>query len=187
MVEMNEAASILKEATPRSLVLIDEIGRGTSTYDGVSIAWAVAEYLHDRSCAKTLFATHYHELTDLALTKGGIKNFNVAVKEWNDQIVFLRKLVSGGVNRSYGIQVARLAGLPADVINRAREILAKLEKGEMVLRGEACRQMGLFDQAPPAWGGSQAIEELKNIDTTVLTPIEALNLVHRLKQKAEEK
>lgn len=177
MVEMSEASIILKEATEKSLILIDEIGRGTSTYDGVSIAWAVAEYLHDHVKAKTLFATHYHELTDLALTKSGIKNFNVAVKEWNDQIIFLRKLVSGGVNRSYGIQVARLAGLPSEVVAKAKEILAKLEKGEMELKFDNSKQMGLFEKT------DEITEKIKNIDTSVLTPIEALNLLHELKQK----
>lgn len=143
MVEMREASTILREATKNSLILIDEIGRGTSTYDGVSIAWAVAEYLHDSVSAKTLFATHYHELTDLALTSPGIKNFNIAVKEWNEQIIFLRKLVAGGVNRSYGIEVARLAGLPDGVITKAKEILARLERGEMALRGDNDGQMTL--------------------------------------------
>lgn len=138
MVEMNETANILRHATNRSLIILDEIGRGTSTFDGVSIAWAVAEYLHDNSkvAAKTLFATHYHELTDLALTRKRIKNFNVAVKEWNDQIIFLRKIVSGGASRSYGIQVGRLAGLPDEVISRAKEILKNLEAGEYVNSGE---------------------------------------------------
>lgn len=145
MVEMSEAATILREATAKSFIIIDEIGRGTSTYDGVSIAWAVAEYIHDTLKAKTMFATHYHELTDLPLTKEGVKNYNVAVKEWNDQIIFLRKLVEGGVNRSYGIQVARLAGLPLDVITKAKEVLQKLEAGEMALKGADTKQMGLFD------------------------------------------
>ena len=115
MVEMMETARILNQATSRSLVVLDEIGRGTSTFDGLSIAWAVAEYLHDHSSLrpKTLFATHYHELTELALTKERVKNYNVAVKEWGGEIIFLRKIVEGGTNRSYGIQVARLAGLPA--------------------------------------------------------------------------
>ena len=133
MVEMMETAHILRNATPQSLVILDEIGRGTSTFDGVSIAWAVAEYLHDTpACTpRTLFATHYHELTDLAVTRPRVKNFTVAVKEWNDQIIFLRKIVSGGASHSYGIQVARLAGLPRDVIDRAREILRNLEKGRV--------------------------------------------------------
>jgi DNA mismatch repair ATPase MutS len=125
MVEMNETANILRHATQRSLIILDEIGRGTSTFDGVSIAWAVAEYLHDNAsvAAKTLFATHYHELTDLPLTRERVKNYNVAVKEWNDEIIFLRKIITGSASRSYGIQVGRLAGLPDVVINRAKEIL----------------------------------------------------------------
>jgi len=120
MVEMEEVAHILRNITPRSLILLDEIGRGTSTFDGLSIAWAVTEYLHEESPwrPKTLFATHYHELTELALTRPRIKNFHVAVKEWNDRVIFLRKLVEGGTSRSYGIQVARLAGLPPEVIAR---------------------------------------------------------------------
>lgn len=132
MVEMQETANILNNATPRSLVVLDEIGRGTSTFDGISIAWSVAEYLHNHAASKarTLFATHYHELTDLALTMPGVKNYNVLVKESGDHIAFLRKIVPGAADKSYGIQVARLAGLPADVISRAKEILANLEEGE---------------------------------------------------------
>ena len=130
MVEMSEAALILRHASERSLVIIDEIGRGTSTFDGLAIAWAVAEDLHDRVAARTMFATHYHELTDLALTKPGIANFHIAVREWNGKIIFLRKLMSGSTSHSYGIQVAALAGLPDGVISRAREVLANLEAGE---------------------------------------------------------
>jgi DNA mismatch repair protein MutS len=131
MVEMHETANILNNATERSLVILDEIGRGTSTFDGLSIAWSVAEYLHDVVKARTLFATHYHELTELARTRPGIQNYNVAVREWNEQIVFLRKIVPGGADKSYGIQVARLAGLPGVVLGRAREILANLEQSEL--------------------------------------------------------
>ena len=115
----------------RSLVILDEIGRGTSTFDGLSIAWSVAEYLHDNLKCRTLFATHYHELTELEITRGGVKNYNVAVREWNDQIIFLRKIIKGGADKSYGIQVARLAGLPAKVIGRAKEILSNLEHHEL--------------------------------------------------------
>ncbi|MBU4484918.1 DNA mismatch repair protein MutS, partial [bacterium] len=195
MVEMIETARILKEATQKSLILIDEIGRGTSTFDGVSIAWAVAEYLHDHIKAKTLFATHYHEMTDLKLTKDGIKNYNIAVKEWNDEIVFLRKLVIGATSRSYGIQVGRLAGLPQEVVDRAKEILANLEKGELnevgqpklatssrggqSLKTANADQLGLFHQAAP----SEIVEKLQSVDTSVITPIEALNILHELKQK----
>lgn len=131
MVEMNETANILNNATDRSLVILDEIGRGTSTFDGLSIAWATAEYLHTHSKTKTLFATHYHELTELALSLEGVKNFHVAVREWNDQIIFLRKINPGGTDKSYGIQVARLAGLPKTVVDRAKQILARLEEDEL--------------------------------------------------------
>ncbi len=133
MVEMQEAANILNNATTQSLIILDEIGRGTSTFDGISIAWAVAEFLHNNEAvkAKTMFATHYHELTDLALTMPGIKNYNVLVREKNDKVVFLRKIVEGAADKSYGIQVARLAGLPQEVIDRAKEILANLEEGEL--------------------------------------------------------
>ena len=127
MVEMNETSNIVNNATGRSLVILDEIGRGTSTFDGLSIAWSVAEFLHDKIKARTLFATHYHELTKLAEERSGVCNFNVAVREWNDQIIFLRKIVPGGADRSYGIQVARLAGLPKEILDRAKEILSHLE------------------------------------------------------------
>ncbi|MEI6560476.1 MAG: DNA mismatch repair protein MutS [Verrucomicrobiota bacterium] len=136
MVEMNETANILNNATERSLVILDEIGRGTSTFDGLSIAWSVAEYLHDAVGARTLFATHYHELTDLEVTRPGVKNYNVAVREWNDQIIFLRKILRGGADKSYGIQVARLAGLPAAVLERAKEILINLEEAELNADGK---------------------------------------------------
>jgi len=131
MVEMNETANILHHATERSLVILDEIGRGTSTFDGLSIAWAVAEHLHDQAKALTLFATHYHELTELALSRPSIKNCSVAVREWNDQVIFLRKIVAGGADKSYGIQVARLAGLPVSVVERAKEVLRLLEEEQL--------------------------------------------------------
>src|SRR5881396_2052814 len=133
MVEMNETSNIVNNATERSLVILDEIGRGTSTFDGLSIAWSVAEFLHDKIKARTLFATHYHELTKLAEERTGVCNFNVAVREWNDQIIFLRKIVSGGADKSYGIQVARLAGLPKEILDRAKEILAHLERPNGVI------------------------------------------------------
>lgn len=131
MVEMNETANILNNATAAGLVILDEIGRGTSTFDGLSIAWSVAEHLHDVIRCRTLFATHYHEITDLARTRSGVVNLNVAVREWNDQVIFLRKILSGRADQSYGIQVARLAGLPDGVLNRAKEILNNLEKAEL--------------------------------------------------------
>ena len=207
MVEMTEMASILNEATDRSLILLDEIGRGTSTFDGLSIAWAVAEYLHHpaRSGARTLFATHYHQLTELALTFSGIKNYNIAVREWNDEIIFLRKIVAGGADRSYGIQVAQLAGLPPDVIRRAKEILANLENGELNELGQprlashtdrasdpadaeanvpAADQFNLFNRAVhPA--ANEILQKLRKTETDRLTPLEALNLLHELKKKTE--
>ncbi len=136
LVEMNETANILNNATPRSLVILDEIGRGTSTFDGLSIAWAVAEHLHNVVGAKTLFATHYHELTELAATLPRVKNYNVAVREWHDQVIFLHKILPGGTDKSYGIQVARLAGLPKEVIQRAKEVLGNLEEAELSAEGK---------------------------------------------------
>jgi DNA mismatch repair protein MutS len=127
MIEMNETANIVNNATERSLVILDEIGRGTSTFDGLSIAWSVAEFLYDKIKARSLFATHYHELTKLAEDRKGVCNLNVAVREWNEQIIFLRKIIPGGADKSYGIQVARLAGLPKEILDRAKEILAHLE------------------------------------------------------------
>jgi DNA mismatch repair protein MutS len=135
MVEMTETANILNNATPRSLIVLDEIGRGTSTFDGLSLAWSIVEHLHNQVGAKTLFATHYHELTELALRLPRLKNFNVAVREWRDQIVFLRKIVEGGTDKSYGIHVARLAGVPKEVLERAKEILGNLEESELTPEG----------------------------------------------------
>ena len=135
MVEMSETANILNNATPRSLIILDEIGRGTSTFDGLSLAWSIVEYLHNIVGAKTLFATHYHELTELAQRLPRIKNYNVAVREWHDAIVFLRKIVEGGTDKSYGIQVARLAGVPKEVLERAKQILVNLEESELTPEG----------------------------------------------------
>jgi DNA mismatch repair protein MutS len=153
MVEMTETANILNNATPRSLVVLDEIGRGTSTFDGLSLAWSIVEHLHNQVGAKTLFATHYHELTELAARLPRLKNFNVAVREWHDQIVFLRKIVEGGTDKSYGIQVARLAGVPKEVLERAKQILSNLEESELTPDGTVrpqTRQRGkLQNLAPP--------------------------------------
>ena len=135
MVEMTETANILNNATSRSLIVLDEIGRGTSTFDGLSLAWSIVEHLHNQVGAKTLFATHYHELTELSGRLPRIKNFNVAVREWHDQIVFLRKIVEGGTDKSYGIQVARLAGVPKEVLERAKQILDNLEESELTPEG----------------------------------------------------
>ena len=140
MVEMTETANILNNATPRSLIVLDEIGRGTSTFDGLSLAGSIVEHLHNAVGAKTLFATHYHELTELAQRLPRLKNFNVAVREWRDSIVFLRKIVEGGTDKSYGIHVARLAGVPKEVLERAKQILVNLEESELTPEGNV-RQM----------------------------------------------
>jgi DNA mismatch repair protein MutS len=137
MVEMTETARILNTATSQSLVILDEIGRGTSTYDGISLAWAIVEHLHDHLGCRTLFATHYHELTDLAQTLTGVRNLNVAVKEWEDHVVFLHRIVPGAADKSYGIHVARLAGVPRQVIERAKQILAQLEDQDLDAEGQA--------------------------------------------------
>jgi DNA mismatch repair protein MutS len=191
MVEMQETANILRAATSRSLVVLDEIGRGTATFDGLSIAWAVAEYLatHATVRPKTLFATHYHELTDLADATPGVVNFHVAAREWKDDIVFLRKIVPGRSDRSYGIQVARLAGLPPSVIQRAREILSALERDELARGGrpsvsgtpsEPQQQLGLFQAAP---ADDRLRERLRAIDVDATTPLEALTLLAELKSQ----
>jgi len=148
MVEMNETSNIVNNATERSLVILDEIGRGTSTFDGLSIAWSVAEFLHDKIKARTLFATHYHELTKLAAERQGVCNFNVAVREWNEQIIFLRKIVPGGADKSYGIQVARLAGLPKEILDRAKEILAHLENPNGAVGHEEKRRRSTKSMPP---------------------------------------
>jgi DNA mismatch repair protein MutS len=152
MVEMTETANILNNATARSLIVLDEIGRGTSTFDGLSLAWSIVEFLHNQVGAKTLFATHYHELTELAARLPRIKNFNVAVREWHDQIVFLRKIVPGGTDKSYGIQVARLAGVPKEVLERAKQILSNLEESELTPEGNVrpqTRQRGKLQNLTP--------------------------------------
>jgi len=185
MVEMKETANILHHATERSLILLDEVGRGTSTFDGISIAWAVAEALHDMDCRpRTLFATHYHELTDLVQTKERIKNYNFAVREWRGEIIFLRSLMEGASSHSYGIHVARLAGLPATVIERAREILARLERSQAKLEtsgGDVPAQMALFGCVD-----DRLRDRLGALDTATLTPIEALNILHQLSEEAKK-
>jgi DNA mismatch repair protein MutS len=209
MVEMNETANILNNATDRSLIILDEIGRGTSTFDGISIAWAVAEHIHNKIRARTLFATHYHELTELALTMDRVKNYTVAIKEWNDRIIFLRRVVEGGADKSYGIQVARLAGLPQAVIQRAREVLANLEKAEFNDQGEPRLggalefgqgvasngkrrendekagkaageelQLGLF-----ASEAGMLFKEISDMNLDAMTPLDAMNALHKLKKK----
>ena len=189
LMEMNETANILNNATTRSLILLDEIGRGTSTFDGLSIAWSVAEFLHNspRVAAKTLFATHYHELTELALILPRVKNYNVAVKEWGDKVVFLRKIIEGGCDHSYGIHVAQLAGLPGDVIERAKEVLSNLEAEELTPnevpklavkhQNHESQQLDIFSQQE-----KKIREQLKNIDVNNITPLEALNILNNLKK-----
>jgi DNA mismatch repair protein MutS len=209
LVEMIEVANILNNATDRSLVLLDEVGRGTSTFDGISIAWAVAEYLHETPGrrGRTFFATHYHELTEMALIYPRIKNLHIKVKEWNDQIIFLRKIDTGSCDHSYGIQVARLAGVPRKVLIRAREILSNLENMELTpdhkpvlarhrdkvagaAGGPSLEQTDLF-----VGGGVQLnimdaqtaeiVQQLQHLDVNALTPLDALNLVAELKKKAQ--
>ncbi len=185
MVEMNETANILNNATRRSLIVLDEIGRGTSTYDGMSIAWAVAEYIHNNVEAKTLFATHYHELTDLAQELGRVRNLNVAVREWNNQVVFLYKLIEGSSDHSYGIHVAKLAGLPGDVVVRARQVLSDLEgghPGRKLRRSSESNQLQLFAPGPV----SAVEDELRKLDINRLTPLDALSKLVELRKKVEK-
>jgi DNA mismatch repair protein MutS len=186
MVEMHETSAILNGATDRSLVLLDEIGRGTATFDGVAIAWAVTEYLHDRIGCKTIFATHYHEITQLTEELQHARNYNVAVREAGDDIVFLHRLEPGGADRSYGIHVGRLAGLPPEVVRRAWEILALLEAGHHVAGAPApappdAHQLALF-----AATEHPALKELLTLDPNNMTPLEALARLADLKRKFME-
>jgi len=193
MVEMTEVAHILRHATPRSLILLDEVGRGTSTFDGLSIAWAVAEHIHDAGHlgSRTLFATHYHQLTDLALTREGVANYYIAVKEWGERIIFLRRIMKGAANRSYGIQVARLAGVPDEVIRRAREVLENLEKGELDEVGMPTLARGRKGARRPATGQlslfadeeSLVLDEIASTDVDALTPLEAMNRIAQWKDR----
>jgi DNA mismatch repair protein MutS len=191
MVEMVETANILNNATDKSLVILDEIGRGTSTFDGVSIAWAVAEYLLQRNRSKTLFATHYHELTDIAAVNNGVKNYTIDVKEWNGEIIFLRKIVEGSSDRSYGIYVGELAGLPREVIARSKEILNKLEKNEFTLQSlttiaEKTKKTEIIHQPMLIFEDNPAVEKIKNLDINNITPIEALNTLNQLKKMVSD-
>jgi DNA mismatch repair protein MutS len=189
MVEMTETAAILHTATPRSLILLDEVGRGTATYDGLAIAWAAIEYLHARTRAKTLFATHYFELTELAELLSGVKNYHVSVKETGSGIVFLRKVEPGAADRSYGIEVAKLAGLPDEVVRRAREVLAEHEDAESRLSA----QLANADSPAPRTAqltiftplSQPVLEKLREIDLNNLTPLEALNLLAELKKQVQ--
>ena len=196
MVEMNETANILNNATDRSLIILDEVGRGTSTFDGVSLAWAITEYIADRIEARTLFATHYHELTELTRAYPGARNFNFAVKEWNEDIIFLRKIVEGGADKSYGIHVARLAGIPVEVIDRAKEVLGNLEQQSLDIDDRPA--LARSTAKPRAGEGRKAesiqldffqsindeiYRELKSLDLDAMTPLEALKLLAELKDK----
>jgi len=192
LMEMAETANILNNATHSSLILLDEIGRGTSTFDGLSIAWAVTEFIHNNPnlCSRTLVATHYHELTELAKFLPRVKNFNVAVKEWQDEVIFLRKIVPGGCDDSFGIHVAKLAGIPKEVLERAKEILVDLEQGDLsyekLPKPKHKPKVQHYQLSIFSAKDNQIAQELKKIDTNKLTPIEALNKLNELKNKAEE-
>jgi DNA mismatch repair protein MutS len=188
MVEMNETASILHNLSDRSLILLDEIGRGTSTYDGISIAWAIAEFIHENGQhrAKTLFATHYHELNEMEESHQRIKNYHVSIKEIDNKVLFLRKLVKGGSEHSFGIHVARMAGIPSKVVNRAAEILKQLEKtrqtpeakGKKIVQDKM--QLSIFQLDDPVL--EQIREEILQVDVNNLTPIEALNKLNEIRK-----
>jgi DNA mismatch repair protein MutS len=189
MVEMTETAVILNTATPRSLIVLDEIGRGTATYDGLALAWAVIEYIHERIRAKTLFATHYHELTELAAQLDGVRNLRVSVKESGDRIIFLRKVEPGAADRSYGIEVARLAALPAAVIERAREVLALHERTEHEVTEELTPgarphavQISMFEPV-----NYEIAERIRRLELDNLRPIEALRLLAELQDELKRK
>jgi DNA mismatch repair protein MutS len=190
MVEMTETARILNTATPRSLVILDEIGRGTSTYDGISLAWAVVEYLHEHIGCRTLFATHYHELTDLEKSFSGMKNLNVAVREWQDEVVFLHKIIEGAADKSYGIHVARLAGVPREVIERSKEILSQLEEEHLDTEGRAkiakrakIPEKRAHYQLTLFGGDHPIIDDLRSIDLNTTTPLQAMQLLQKWQEK----
>jgi len=193
MVEMNETANILNNASHRSLLILDEIGRGTSTFDGVSIAWAVCEYLTDKIQARTLFATHYHELTALASMITTAKNLNIAVREWGEEIVFLRKIVEGGTDKSYGIHVARLAGIPKQVVARAKKILANLESHTIDPAGKPKfapqpkakkpQEMQLILFGSPH---EDLFQELRDLQVDTMTPLEAMMKLKEYQEKVRK-
>jgi DNA mismatch repair protein MutS len=195
MVEMSEVAGILENATSRSLLVLDEIGRGTSTFDGLSIAWSVIEYISDleKVGSRTLFATHYHELTELEGKLSGIKNYCIAVKEKGDDIIFLRKIIRGGADGSYGIQVAKLAGLPQSVTDRAKELLRELENADISKHRARRKKQQLEGQVEffiPEGNsekiGKEVLEELKTLDVSIMTPLDAMNVLYRLQQKTRK-
>ncbi len=188
MVEMTETANILNNATERSLVILDEVGRGTSTYDGLSLAWAITEHLANHIKCRTLFATHYHELTELGRLLVNVKNLNVAVREWEGQVIFLHKIVPGGTDKSYGIHVAKLAGIPKTILRRADEILKDLENtfakeacGEKLARHKTAQDEDiLFVEKHKS-----VLEKLRELDVNNLTPIEAINLLNEIKKEMQ--
>jgi DNA mismatch repair protein MutS len=204
MVEMTETARILNTATRRSLVILDEIGRGTSTYDGLSLAWSIVEHIHDSVGCRTLFATHYHELTDLEAQLPGVRNYNVAVKEWDDQVVFLHQIVPGAADKSYGIHVAQLAGVPRSVNERAREVLAWLEAQHVAGDAAECGSADVSSSSrastngKPIQGGSSwqmtlfgveehpVLEEIRGANLDDMRPVEALALLHSWQQRLVE-
>ncbi len=206
MVEMTEVANILRNATRSSLIILDEIGRGTSTFDGLSIAWAVVEHISNTKLlgAKTLFATHYHELTELEGTMGGVNNYCIAVKEQGDDIVFLRKIIKGGADKSYGIQVAKLAGVPDQVIARAKELVEELSSADITAKAKEIaqqnatvsqhkaitkpdevdlNQMTLFDTVKC----EDIVKEIENLQINDITPMEALNILSRMQGKLKNR
>jgi DNA mismatch repair protein MutS len=189
MVEMVETARILNTATERSLVILDEIGRGTSTYDGLSLAWAIVEQLHDRNGSRTLFATHYHELIELQRSLSSVRNWNVSVKEWDDQVVFLHRIVPGGADKSYGIHVARLAGIPRGVNERAKEILSQLEANQLNRYGQSkiappAKKSGAIQLTLFQWQENEIVDEIKSLDLTSMTPLQALQLLESMQRRA---
>jgi len=190
MVEMSETSAILHTATRRSLVLLDEIGRGTSTYDGISIAWSVSEHLHDVVGCKTVFATHYHELTQLSDSLVAVRNYNVQVREVGDQVLFLHRLQPGGADRSYGIEVGRLAGLPPTVLKRATELLRLLEAEQIVPRSghRSAAQSSAAEDQLALFGlmTHPVVQQLRNVDPNNMTPIQALELIARLVDEAKQ-
>jgi DNA mismatch repair protein MutS len=181
MVEMTEAANILNNATKRSLVILDEIGRGTSTYDGVSLAWAITEYLHDHVICRTLFATHYHELAQLAEKLSDLRNYNVQVREWDDQVIFLHKIGPGSADKSYGIHVARLAGVPEAVLNRSREVLAELELHHQLNMADTPGRRKRRSVQPSLFAGSEdpVLQAVRAFDAEHASPEEALAQIKR--------
>jgi DNA mismatch repair protein MutS len=190
LVEMHEAAHIVNTATSRSLILLDEVGRGTSTFDGISIAWSLTEYLHEKVGARTLFATHYHELNELAELFPRIRNFKVDVREYGDRVVFLHRVTAGFADHSYGIHVARMAGLPDEITDRARSILKNLEGSDLNVKGGKAKgrvhagelQMTLFEMKD-----DPLREEISRLDVDAMTPLDALKTIADLKKRAEKR